>query len=72
METIIETLVKDGLATGLVTTSTIVHATPAAFYAHQIDRLSMKILPLNLLQVASISLPEEVKTILTSDRMELI
>jgi alkaline phosphatase len=38
LETIIETLEKDGVATGLVTTSQIVHATPAAFYAHQTDR----------------------------------
>jgi len=48
METIIETLVKDGLATALVTTSTIVHATPAAFYSHQIDRFKYEDIAIEL------------------------
>lgn len=34
-ETILEEMETKGLATGVVVTSTIVHATPAAFYAHQ-------------------------------------
>ncbi|MFK7933008.1 MAG: alkaline phosphatase [Saprospiraceae bacterium] len=34
VETILEEAEKKGLATGLVATSTIVHATPASFYAH--------------------------------------
>ncbi len=48
LETIVETLVKDGLATGLVTTSTIVHATPAAFYAHQTDRFQYEAIAVEL------------------------
>jgi len=34
VETIVETVSKNGLATGLVATSSIVHATPGSFYAH--------------------------------------
>lgn len=37
-KTILEEAMKQGLATGLVVTSTIVHATPAAFVAHVDDR----------------------------------
>jgi alkaline phosphatase len=37
-ETILEICEKNGLATGLVVTSTIVHATPASFIAHQKHR----------------------------------
>ncbi len=37
-KTIIEEAMKQGYATGLVATSTIVHATPAAFVAHVDDR----------------------------------
>ncbi len=36
--TIMEDLSKRGMATGLIVTSTIVHATPAAYFAHQKDR----------------------------------
>ncbi len=38
VKTILEEAMKQGLATGLVATSTIVHATPAAFVAHVDDR----------------------------------
>jgi alkaline phosphatase len=38
VETILEQLVKKGYATGLVATSSIVHATPASFYAHAKSR----------------------------------
>ena len=38
VETIVEYISKKGIATGLVATSSIVHATPAAFYAHQESR----------------------------------
>ena len=37
-ETILEKAEKQGLATGMVVTSTIVHATPACFIAHQPSR----------------------------------
>ena len=36
--TLLEVAESRGLATGLVTTTTITHATPAAFYAHTLDR----------------------------------
>ncbi|MEL7119481.1 MAG: alkaline phosphatase [Bacteroidota bacterium] len=38
VETILEQAEKKGLATGLIATSSIVHATPAAFIAHQPNR----------------------------------
>jgi len=38
VETIVEILAKDGWKTGLVATSSITHATPAAFYAHVAHR----------------------------------
>ena len=38
VETILEQLVKKGYATGLIATSSIVHATPASFYAHSKSR----------------------------------
>ncbi|MDX1461610.1 MAG: alkaline phosphatase [Marinirhabdus sp.] len=37
-ETIVEHISKNNIATGLVATSSVVHATPAAFYAHQESR----------------------------------
>lgn len=37
-ETILETLQKEGYRTGLITLTTITHATPASFYAHVKDR----------------------------------
>lgn len=45
---ITETLKEAGYATGLVTTSTIVHATPASFYAHQVDRFQYEAIALEL------------------------
>ncbi len=37
-ETIVEIVSKKGLATGVVATSSVVHATPASFYAHENKR----------------------------------
>ncbi len=37
-ETILEFLQKEGYQTGLISLTTITHATPAAFYAHVVDR----------------------------------
>jgi alkaline phosphatase len=37
-ESILEKAEKKGLSTGLVTTTSLVHATPAAFYSHRADR----------------------------------
>ncbi len=42
VETILELAKKKGLATGLVATASITHATPAAFYAHQPKRKQME------------------------------
>jgi alkaline phosphatase len=47
---IVEIVEKKGLSTGLVTTSEITHATPAAFYAHQIDRFQYEAIALELIQ----------------------
>ncbi|HIB49216.1 MAG TPA: alkaline phosphatase [Flavobacteriaceae bacterium] len=38
VETLVELISKKGVVTGLVSTSSVVHATPAAFYAHQESR----------------------------------
>ena len=38
VETILEQLVEKGFATGLIATSSIVHATPASFFAHSKSR----------------------------------
>lgn len=38
VESILEKAIEKGYATGLVTTSSIQHATPAGFYAHRADR----------------------------------
>ncbi|MFC1608069.1 alkaline phosphatase [Candidatus Latescibacterota bacterium] len=38
VESILETAQKKGYATGLVTTASIPHATPAAFFSHRADR----------------------------------
>jgi alkaline phosphatase len=38
-KTILESAEESGLATGLLVTCPITHATPAAFYAHQFDRI---------------------------------
>lgn len=42
VETILERAKKKGLATGVVATASITHATPAAFYAHQLKRKQMQ------------------------------
>lgn len=49
LETILETAEKKGLMTGLVTTSSIDHATPATFYAHTTDRFQYEDIALDLL-----------------------
>jgi alkaline phosphatase len=46
---ILEIAEKNGLSTGLVTTSEITHATPAAFYAHQVDRFQYDAIALELI-----------------------
>jgi alkaline phosphatase len=40
IETIVERISKDKIATGVISTSSIVHATPAGFYAHEKSRRS--------------------------------
>lgn len=40
IETIVERISKDKIATGVISTSSIVHATPASFYAHEKSRRS--------------------------------
>ena len=42
LETIVEMLHKKGYASGIVATSSVVHATPAALYAHTDDRYKYK------------------------------
>jgi alkaline phosphatase len=49
LETILELAEKNGLSTGLITTSEIVHATPAAFYAHQTNRYQYEDIALELI-----------------------
>jgi alkaline phosphatase len=46
--TIVEHVSKQGIATGLVVTSSVVHATPAAFYAHQESRRMYEEIALDL------------------------
>lgn len=48
--TILEIAEKNGLATGLITTSSITHATPAAFIAHESDRNSYEAIALDFLK----------------------
>jgi len=48
VETIIETLQKENLKTGLVATSTIVHATPASFAAHNESRRNYEEIALDM------------------------
>ncbi len=50
LETIMETAHKAGLATGLIATASITHATPAAFYAHQTKRKRMEANALDLVK----------------------
>ncbi len=40
---------ENGLSTGLITTSEITHATPAAFYAHQVDRFQYEAIAMELI-----------------------
>jgi len=49
LTSIIELAESNGMATGILTTSTIVHATPAAFYAHQTDRFAYEDIALQLI-----------------------
>ncbi|MFZ1256157.1 MAG: alkaline phosphatase [Saprospiraceae bacterium] len=49
-QTILEEAESKGFATGLVVTSTIVHATPAAFFSHQTDRDEYENIALDLLK----------------------
>ncbi len=42
VSTIVEDAEKEGMSTGLVVTSSITHATPACFYAHQPSRTMME------------------------------
>ena len=49
LTSIIELAEANGMATGIMTTSTIVHATPAAFYAHQTDRYAYENIALELI-----------------------
>ncbi|MCH8330445.1 MAG: alkaline phosphatase [Bacteroidetes bacterium] len=47
--TILELAEKEGLATGLVATSSITHATPASFIAHQVNRYMYEEIALDFL-----------------------
>ncbi len=48
--TILEEAEKNGLATGLIATATVVHATPAAFFAHQDNRISYEAIAADILK----------------------
>ncbi len=48
-QTIMEEAEKKGFATGLIVTSTIVHATPAAYFSHQNNRDNYEAIALDLL-----------------------
>jgi len=49
LTSIIEMAEASGMATGLMTTSTIVHATPASFFAHHTDRFAYEDIALQLI-----------------------
>jgi alkaline phosphatase len=49
LETILEKAEREGLATGLVVTTTIQHATPGAFYGHTPNRNDYRAIALDLL-----------------------
>jgi alkaline phosphatase len=49
IETILEAAHREGYATGLVTTTTISHATPAAFYSHRANRSWYELISSDLL-----------------------
>jgi alkaline phosphatase len=48
LETILEKAEREGLATGLVATTHLTHATPAAFYSHSADRGNYRAIALEL------------------------
>ena len=50
IQTILEEAESKGMATGLVATSTIVHATPASFIAHNKNRLNYEEIALDFLK----------------------
>lgn len=50
-QTILEEAEKEGLATGLVVTSSITHATPGSFYAHVKSREMMEAIAADLMKV---------------------
>ncbi len=49
LTSILEMAEANGMATGLITTSTIVHATPAGFFAHHTDRFAYEDIALQLI-----------------------
>ncbi len=49
--TILEESVIRGLATGLITTTSVVHATPAAFVSHQPDREQYELIAMDMMDV---------------------
>lgn len=49
LKTILESAHEEGLSTGLIATSTIQHATPAAFYSHKMSRTQYEDISLDLL-----------------------
>lgn len=49
LETILEAAHRKGLKTGLVATSTIVHATPASYFSHNVSRQNYEQIALDLL-----------------------
>lgn len=48
--TILETAKQNGLATGIVVTCSITHATPACFYAHQASRMQVEDIAADMLK----------------------
>jgi len=48
--TIVEHISKDNIATGVISTSSIVHATPASFYAHEKSRRSYEAIAADLVE----------------------
>lgn len=61
LTSIIELAEANGMSTGIMTTSTIVHATPAAFFAHQNDRSGHKYFR-NILSETSFTIPAKPTT----------
>jgi len=50
IETIVERISEDKIATGVIATSSIVHATPASFYAHEKSRRSYDAIAADLVE----------------------